>query len=373
MVTLAAQGSPPRRTRSAGCPVGAPIGSDRAAGKTSLDAQRPREPHAWAPRPAPGDRIQPAARAPRANEEVTIISISTESTDEQPGGFAELGVAAHIVSALDAQGISSPFPIQASTIPVALGGADIIGQAKTGTGKTLAFGLPVLQRIENATIDAQRPSSRCRRAAKTPAAKAAPGRRRGRSAGGNAGTKLPPAGGTPQALIVVPTRELAVQVCSDLAAAGSTNGIRVHALYGGRAYEPQVKALTEGIDIAVATPGRLLDLVNQGHLVLGKVRTLVLDEADEMLDLGFLPDVERIIKLLPAQRQTMLFSATMPGAVVAMARRYMTQPTHIRAADPHDEGDLGRQHPRKPGSSTGRTIWTRPRCSRASCRPTAAA
>ena len=176
--------------------------------------------------------------------------------------------------------------------------------------------------------------------AKSPAAKAAAGtRRRGRSgSGGNSGAKLPPAGGTPQALIVVPTRELCVQVCADLTAAGSTNGIRVLALYGGRAYEPQVKALTEGIDIAVATPGRLLDLVNQGHLNLGRVRTLVLDEADEMLDLGFLPDVERIIRLLPPERQTMLFSATMPGAVISLARQYMNRPTHIRAADPHDEG-----------------------------------
>ena len=137
---------------------------------------------------------------------------------------------------------------------------------------------------------------------------------------------------------MVPTRELAVQVCADLAGAGSTRGVRVHALYGGRAYEPQVKALSEGIDVAVATPGRLLDLVNQGHLVLGRVRTLVLDEADEMLDLGFLPDVERIIKHLPAERQTMLFSATMPGAVISLARQYMNRPTHIRAADPHDEG-----------------------------------
>jgi superfamily II DNA/RNA helicase len=129
-----------------------------------------------------------------------------------------------------------------------------------------------------------------------------------------------------------------VQVCADLAAAGSTRGAKVQALYGGRAYEPQVKALSEGVDVAVATPGRLLDLVNQGHLVLDRVRTLVLDEADEMLDLGFLPDVERIIRLLPSDRQTMLFSATMPGAVISLARQYMNRPTHIRAADPHDQG-----------------------------------
>ncbi|WP_307844562.1 DEAD/DEAH box helicase [Actinospica acidithermotolerans] len=230
--------------------------------------------------------------------------------------------------------------MQASTIPVALGGADIIGQAKTGTGKTLAFGVPVLQRLVDAPAkseEAEQPAA----AAEAPAAKPAGGRRgrgRGRSQGGNAGTKLAPAGGAPQALIVVPTRELAVQVCADLTAAGSTRAARVQALYGGRAYEPQVKALSEGVDVAVATPGRLLDLVNQGHLVLDRVRTLVLDEADEMLDLGFLPDVERIIRQLPADRQTMLFSATMPGAVISLARQYMNRPTHIRAADPHDQG-----------------------------------
>ncbi|HET9172636.1 MAG TPA: DEAD/DEAH box helicase [Actinospica sp.] len=258
---------------------------------------------------------------------------------EQPGGFAELGVAAHIVSALDAQGISSPFPIQASTIPVALGGADIIGQAKTGTGKTLAFGVPVLQRLVAPAEGEPAAEQPAAQAPEAPAAKSSSSRRRrGRAPGGTSGAKLAPAGGTPQALIVVPTRELAVQVCADLTSAGSTRSARVQALYGGRAYEPQVKALSEGVDVAVATPGRLLDLVNQGHLVLGRVRTLVLDEADEMLDLGFLPDVERIIRLLPADRQTMLFSATMPGAVISLARQYMNRPTHIRAADPHDQG-----------------------------------
>ena len=340
MVTLAVPERSPRRTRSAGCPVGAPIGSDRAAERRPSTPEWPRDPPPHGPRGRqPDEHDSRVRREPRANEEVTIISTPTDSTEVQPGGFADLGVAAHIVSALEAQGISSPFPIQASTIPVALSGADIIGQAKTGTGKTLAFGVPVLQRIvDQGGAEGAEPAAAA--SAKSPAAKAAAGtRRRGRSgSGGNSGAKLPPAGGTPQALIVVPTRELCVQVCADLTAAGSTNGIRVQALYGGRAYEPQVKALTEGIDIAVATPGRLLDLVNQGHLNLGRVRTLVLDEADEMLDLGFLPDVERIIRLLPPERQTMLFSATMPGAVISLARQYMNRPTHIRAADPHDEG-----------------------------------
>jgi superfamily II DNA/RNA helicase len=243
------------------------------------------------------------------------------------------------VEALDALGITVPFPIQTSTIPVALAGSDVIGQAKTGTGKTLAFGIPMLQRVAGPGTDPDPAAAEIPAQATPSAAPAKSGsrRRRGRSGSGPAGG-LAPANGTPQALVVVPTRELAVQVTNDLLAAGKVRAIRVHALYGGRAYEPQVSALRAGIDIAVGTPGRLLDLSRQGHLSLDRVRTLVLDEADEMLDLGFLPDVERIIGQLPAQRQTMLFSATMPGQVISLARQYMTKPTHIRAADPHDAG-----------------------------------
>lgn len=143
---------------------------------------------------------------------------------------------------------------------------------------------------------------------------------------------------SPQALIVVPTRELCQQVTNDLLTAGKVRNVRVLAIYGGRAYEPQVEALKKGVDVIVGTPGRLLDLAGQRKLDLSKVRALVLDEADEMLDLGFLPDVERIITMLPAKRQTMLFSATMPGAVISLARRYMSQPTHINATSPDDEG-----------------------------------
>jgi len=261
-----------------------------------------------------------------------------------PDTFADLGVHAETVEALDALGIVSPFPIQAATIPVALSGADVIGQAKTGTGKTLAFGIPMLQRVAGpgsdpaADDDAAAVSAAAPAAAATPApAKSSGRRRRGRS-GSAPASGLAPAHGAPQALVVVPTRELAVQVTNDLLGAGKVRAIRVHALYGGRAYEPQVAALRAGIDIAVGTPGRLLDLARQHHLELGGVRTLVLDEADEMLDLGFLPDVERIIAQLPTDRQTMLFSATMPGEVISLARRYMSRPTHIRAADPDDPG-----------------------------------
>jgi superfamily II DNA/RNA helicase len=190
---------------------------------------------------------------------------------------------------------------------VALHGHDIIGQAKTGTGKTLGFGIPVLQRVV-ATDES------------------------------GADLPIPIVRDKPQALVVVPTRELCVQVTEDLKKAAARRKIRVLSIYGGRAYEPQVEALKQGVEVVVGTPGRLIDLAQQGLLDLGHVRSLVLDEADEMLDLGFLPDVEKIVRLIPAGRQTMLFSATMPGAIITLARSYMHHPTHIRAVDPDDDG-----------------------------------
>ena len=219
--------------------------------------------------------------------------------------WAELGTDPRIIEALSKVGITAPFPIQAMTLPVAIDGHDIIGQAKTGTGKTLGFGIPLLHRVS------------------------------GQDDAGYAEMDSP---GSPQALVIVPTRELAGQVAQDLKTASSLMNIRILTVYGGRAYEPQVEALKKGIEVVVGTPGRLLDLAQQGLLKLGHVRSLVLDEADEMLDLGFLPDVEKLMSLTPDGRQTMLFSATMPGAVVSLARRYMTQPTHIRASDPTDTG-----------------------------------
>ena len=205
-----------------------------------------------------------------------------------------------ISDALAAQGITTAFPIQTLALPIALAGHDIIGQARTGTGKTLAFGIPLLQRL------------------------------------GQPADRRPLA---PAALVVVPTRELAIQVAEDLKTAAADSGTRVLTLYGGRAYEPQIEALRAAVDVVVSTPGRLLDLARQHHLDLSDVATLVLDEADKMLDLGFLPDVERILQLTPPGRQTMLFSATMPGEVVTLARRHLKQPMHVRA-EQHDETEL---------------------------------
>ncbi|MGK2874852.1 MAG: DEAD/DEAH box helicase [Nocardioides sp.] len=211
--------------------------------------------------------------------------------------FRELGVLPEICDALERKGITTPFAIQEMTLSVALMGTDLIGQARTGTGKTLAFGIPVVQR----TVAPGDPDY----------------------------SQLPQ--GKPQALIVAPTRELALQVSGDIALASADRGIRVLTIYGGVGYEPQIEALQTGVDIVVGTPGRIIDLANRRVLDLGHVHALVLDEADEMLDLGFLPDVERILSLTPETRQTMLFSATMPGAIVALARSHMRTPMNIRA------------------------------------------
>jgi len=225
------------------------------------------------------DTEQPAPLAARA-----------PVADENPA-FSDFDVRPEIVAALAEVGIVKTFAIQELTLPIALAGNDLIGQARTGMGKTLGFGVPLLNRLNLPGGDAS----------------------------------------APQALVIAPTRELAVQVSGDLAAAGKLLGARVVTIYGGRAYEPQVEALRKGVDVVVGTPGRLLDLAQQRHLVLGNVRILVLDEADEMLDLGFLPDIEKLLAMVPAGRQTMLFSATMPGPIVALARTFLNQPIQIRA------------------------------------------
>ncbi|MFR9776552.1 DEAD/DEAH box helicase [Micromonospora sp. MS34] len=213
--------------------------------------------------------------------------------------FAALGARQETVEALAAAGITRAFAIQEYALPIALRGVDLIGQAPTGTGKTLGFGIPLLERVF------------------------AP------SEGGD---------GVPQALVVVPTRELGLQVAKDLDAAGSTRGVRVLPIYGGVAYEPQIEALRKGVEILVGTPGRLLDLAKQKHLRLDRVHALVLDEADRMLDLGFLDDVEKILAMLPEDRQTMLFSATMPDPIVALSRRFLRHPITIHAGHTAETG-----------------------------------
>lgn len=209
--------------------------------------------------------------------------------------FADLGIDQDIIDALASRGIVDAFPIQEQTIPLGLPGQDIIGQAKTGTGKTFGFGIPVVQRL------GQDPEP---------------------------GVK---------ALVVVPTRELAVQVYEDIDLLTSNRSTSVVAIYGGKAYEGQIEQLKAGAQIVVGTPGRLIDLAGQRLLDLSHATEVVLDEADKMLDLGFLADIEKIFQKVPAIRHTQLFSATMPGPIVALARRFMSNPIHIRATDP-DEG-----------------------------------
>ncbi|HEX7738426.1 MAG TPA: DEAD/DEAH box helicase, partial [Marmoricola sp.] len=220
--------------------------------------------------------------------------------------FRELGVLPEICDALERVNITTPFAIQEMTLSVALMGTDLIGQARTGTGKTLAFGIPVLQRSvaphdpDYAEVEQ----------------------------------------GKPQALVVAPTRELALQVSGDLALAGADRGIRVLTVYGGVPYEPQLEALETGVDVVVGTPGRLIDLMNRRALDISHVKSLVLDEADEMLDLGFLPDVEKLLAKTPETRQTMLFSATMPAAIVALARTHMRHPMNIRAESSYENATV---------------------------------
>lgn len=219
--------------------------------------------------------------------------------------FAELPLRHETIEALHSHGFIAPFAIQEMVLPIALSDGDVIGQAKTGTGKTLAFGVPVIERVI-APNDVEWDAFEHK--------------------------------GMPQVLIVVPTRELCTQVTRDIEELANNRGIRTLAVYGGRAFEPQIEALQAGIEIVVGTPGRLLDLSRQGQLRLKQVSRLVLDEADEMLDLGFLPDVEKILANTPNRMQTMLFSATMPGDIIALARRFMNQPIHIRTQDSEDEG-----------------------------------
>ena len=270
------------------------------------------QPKASTPEPAPASSVEYSAgvvrlgnikpAAPEVEEATPDISGKGEDLDKK--SFADFGVTDPIVDALEDKGITHPFPIQALTLGPALERHDIIGQAKTGTGKTLGFGIPVLEDViapdEEGYEDLLNPNK-------------------------------------PQALIILPTRELTKQVAQDLRGAAKYLSTRIVEIYGGVAFEPQIEALERGADIVVGTPGRLIDLLRKGHLHLSGVETVVLDEADEMLDLGFLPDVETLLARVPENRHTMLFSATMPGPVVALARRFMVQPTHIRAQDPDDQ------------------------------------
>ena len=211
----------------------------------------------------------------------------------QHQSFRALGVSVEVASALEQRGIVEPFPIQALVLPDALAGLDVLAKAPTGSGKTFAFGLPV---VERAT----------------------------------------PADGVPSVLVLVPTRELASQVADELELIGKQKGLRVAAVYGGAPIPSQAKR-ARGAHVLVATPGRLQDLVERRLVSLDQVRTLVLDEADRMLDMGFKPQVDRLVRRLPRARQTMLFSATLDGEVGELARAYTSNPVRVEARLPESE------------------------------------
>lgn len=203
--------------------------------------------------------------------------------------FLDLGLTKNINNILEQHGIQQPTPIQEQTIPSLLENKDVIGQAQTGTGKTLAFLLPIMETLDRTQKDLQ-------------------------------------------ALIVAPTRELAIQITNEAKKLSSGLGLNVLALYGGQDVDRQIRKLEGSIDIAIGTPGRILDHIRRGTLDLSRLKKLVLDEADQMLHIGFLPEVEQIIEQTPNDRQTMLFSATMPKEVRALSRRYMNNPQFIKAA-----------------------------------------
>ena len=224
--------------------------------------------------------------------EQNIADPSTDS-DDSPSGFASLGLDPSILRALTALGYEEPTPIQTETIPALIAGKDVLGQAATGTGKTAAFSLPILQRLHGAN--------------------------RGHAAG-------------PYALILTPTRELAMQVAEAIHKYGKAMGVSVLPVYGGAAMTQQLKALKRGVDIVVATPGRALDHIRRRSLILSGVRTVVLDEADEMLDMGFAEDLEAILSETPADRQTALFSATIAPRIAAIANKHLKNPVRVTIA-----------------------------------------
>jgi superfamily II DNA/RNA helicase len=216
--------------------------------------------------------------------------------------FADLGVPAAVISRLAEAGITSPFPIQSAVLPAALTGQDVCGRAPTGSGKTLAFGIPTVLRVDRAK----------------------PGR--------------------PRALILVPTRELAAQIERDLTPLAAAHKRRVVALYGGVGFDRQLRSLRRGVDIVVACPGRLTDLIDRGQVSLGDVDVVVIDEADRMADMGFLPVVRRLLDATPATRQTLLFSATLDGEVDVLVARYQRDPLRVDVTPPESAGADPREH-----------------------------
>ncbi len=281
------------------------------------------------PAEAPGTTtpfLDDSIDTPQEHQHVTITEHATGPSATEPttgGTFASLGLPPSLVSALTASGITTPFPIQAATIPDALTGRDVLGRGQTGSGKTLAFGLSMLARL----------------------------------AGGNSKH--------PRGLVLVPTRELAMQVTDVLNPLARTLGLSTVLIAGGMSYTPQLRAFQRGVDVVVATPGRLIDLMDQNAVDLTRVETIVLDEADHMADLGFMPAVTQILDTIPSGGQRMLFSATLDGAIDRLVKRYLSNPVthevdsgrasvttmahHLVYVAPHDKATLTAEIAGRPG------------------------
>jgi superfamily II DNA/RNA helicase len=245
-------------------------------------AARRRPHHARKNRPAPSHNARPVRPHDSIWDELPVQVVSSDNLQS----FRELGLPKRIVNALARRGIETPFPIQAATIPDILSGRDLLGRAATGAGKTLAFGLPLLAGLDTNGSAARRP----------------------------------------RALVLVPTRELAMQVRDSLDPIASACNLSTCLVAGGLPIGKQITALRRGVDVVVATPGRLVDLIERGAVELGWVQTTVLDEADHMADLGFLPVVRQLLDLTPRQGQRLLFSATLDGDVATLVRNYLTDP-----------------------------------------------
>ncbi|MBC7542555.1 MAG: DEAD/DEAH box helicase, partial [Candidatus Sericytochromatia bacterium] len=210
--------------------------------------------------------------------------------------FEQFNLSPSLLKGLVDMGITTPTPVQEAAIPLVMEGRDAIVQAKTGSGKTLAFGLPILSTLKSRH--------------------------------------------KPQALVVLPTRELAIQVCESLARVSKDHPLKTIAIYGGVGLGPQENALRRGVDMVVGTPGRLKDLLSRGSLNLSEVKILILDEADEMLDMGFRRDIEFLLERLPAREQTLIFSATMPEAMENIARKYMNKPAVVKLIETEKPNEI---------------------------------
>ena len=218
--------------------------------------------------------------------------------------FEDLGLAEPLLRGVRAQGYHTVTPIQLQAIPKVLQGHDLMGCAQTGTGKTAAFALPTLQQLSDCPHEQRPPRKQKGRAARRPI----------------------------RSLILAPTRELAAQIGASFQAYGKYTRLRYMVVYGGVSQGSQVRALQAGVDILVATPGRLLDLMNQGHIDLARVEILILDESDQMLDMGFIHDLRRIVARLPRRRQTLMFSATMPGEIRKLASEWLRNPVYVQVS-----------------------------------------